>query len=74
MKKTVELSGHKYNLEEDKFTTFVYCKPAVSEIYTHFDSFLPSTHKIGMIHTLLYRCFWIYSDWNKFHIELVKLS
>ena len=26
-----------------------------------------------MIHTLLYRCFRICSDWNKFHLELVKL-
>ena len=26
-----------------------------------------------MIHVLLYRCFWIRSDWTKFHFELVKL-
>ena len=26
-----------------------------------------------MIHTLLYRCFRICSDWTKFHLELVKL-
>ena len=26
-----------------------------------------------MIHTLLNRCFWIFSDWIKFHFELVKL-
>ena len=32
-----------------------------------------STDKIGMIHILLYRCFAIYSDWTKFHLELVKL-
>ena len=26
-----------------------------------------------MIDTLLYRCFWIYLDWTKFQLELVKL-
>ena len=30
--------------EKDKFTTSVYCKPTFSGIYTHFDSFLPSSN------------------------------
>ena len=30
-------------------------------------------YKIGIIHTLLYRCFTICSDWTKFHLEFVKL-
>ena len=59
--------------EKDKFTTSVYHKPTFSGIYTHFDSFLPSSNKIGLLHTLLYRCFRICSDWTKFHLELVKL-
>ena len=54
---------------KDKFTTSVYRKPTFSGIYAHFDSFLPSSNKIGS----LYRCFWICSDWTKFHLELVKL-
>ena len=29
---------------------------------------------IGLLHTLLYRCFQICSDWTKFHLELVKLT
>ena len=33
--------------KKDKFTTSVYRKPTFSEIYTHFDSFLPSSNKIG---------------------------
>ena len=41
--------------EKDKFTTSVYCKPTFSRIYSHFDSFLPSSNKIGSLHTLLYR-------------------
>ena len=60
--------------EKDKFTTSVYCKPTFSRIYTHFDSFLPSSNKIGLLHTLLYRCFRICSDWTKFHLEVVKLT
>ena len=34
---------------------------------------MPSSNKIGLLHTLLYRCFQICSDWTKFHLELVKL-
>ena len=60
--------------EKDKFTTSVYRKPTFSGIYTHFDSFLPSSHKIGLLHILLYRYFRICSDWTKFHLELVKLT
>ena len=60
--------------EKDKFTSSVYCKPTFSRIYTHFDSFLPSSDKIGLFYTfLLYRCFRICSDWTKSHPEFVKL-
>ena len=60
--------------EKDKFTTSVYRKPTFSGIYTHFDSFLPPSNKIGLLHALLYRCFRICSDWTKFHLEVVKLT
>ena len=43
--------------EQGGFTTSVYRKPTFSRIYTHFDSFLPSSYKIGLLHALLYRCF-----------------
>ena len=33
--------------------------------YTHFESFLPATYKLGMVYTLAYRCFPICSDWTK---------
>ena len=45
----------------------------LAELIPIFDSFLPSSYKIGLLHTLLYRCFLICSDWAKFHLELVKL-
>ena len=43
-------------------------------VYTHFESFLPSTHKFGMLYTLVYRCFTLCSDWTKFHEELETLK
>ena len=42
-----------------KFITSVYRKPTFSGVYTHFDSFSPDTYKIGMIYTLVNRCFHI---------------
>ena len=68
-KKDNTMSFHDVNIirEKDTFTTSVYCKLTFSGIYTHFDSFLPSINKIGLLHTLLYRCFRICSDWTKFH-------
>ena len=36
--------------EKDKFTNSVYRKPNFSVIYTHFDNFLPSSNKIGLLH------------------------
>ena len=34
--------------EKGKFTTSFYRKPTFSKIYTHSDSFLPSSNKIGL--------------------------
>ena len=45
-------------IREDKtLTTHVYHKPTFSGVYTHFDSFLPSTYKFSTLYTLAYRCF-----------------
>ena len=59
--------------KQSTFTTSVYHKPIFSRIYTHFNNFLPSTYKIGMIRALLYRRFLICSDRTKFQLELFKL-
>ena len=62
-------------IREDKtFTTSVYRKPTFSGVYTHFDSFLPSTYKSGTVYTLAYRCFRICSSWTKLNNELVCLK
>ena len=60
--------------ENKTFTTSVYRKPTFSGVYTHFDSFLPSTYKFGTVYTLAYRCFRIYSSWTKLRNELVCLK
>ena len=60
--------------ENKTFTTSVYRKPTVSGVYTHFDSFLPSTYKFGAVYTLAYRCFRICSSWTKLQNELVCLK
>ena len=60
--------------ENGKLVATVYRKPTFSGAYTHFERFLPSTHKLGMLYTLVYRCFTLCSDWSKFHKELVTLK
>ena len=60
--------------ENDKFVTIVYRKTTFNGVYTHFESFLPSTHKSSMLYTLVYRCFTLCSDWTKFHRELITLK
>ena len=60
--------------EKGKFVTTVYRKPTFSGVYTHFESFLPTVYKFGIVYTLVYRCFKICSDWTKFHEELSFLK
>ena len=43
--------------EHSEFTASVYQIPTFSGAYTHFDSFLPNTYKIGINYTLANRCF-----------------
>ena len=57
--------------EQGKFITSVYRKPTFRVVYIHFDSFLPDTYKIGMIYTLVNRCFQICSNWSMFHQQLI---
>ena len=59
--------------EHGEFITSVYQKPTFSAVYTHFDSFLPDTYKIGMIYTLANRCFRICSSCSMFHQQSILL-
>ena len=60
--------------EKGKVLTAVYRMATFSGVYTHFESFLPTVYKFGMVYTLVYRCFKICSDWTKFHGELSFLK
>ena len=53
--------------ENGKFITSFYQEPTFSGVYIHFNSFLPDTYRIGMIYTLVSRCFWICFSWPIFH-------
>ena len=62
-------------IREDKtFTTSVYRKSNFSGVYTHFDSFLPSTCKFSTVYKLAYRCLRNCSSWTKLHNELICLK
>ena len=60
--------------EGNKFVTTVYRKLTFSGVYTHCDSFLPTTYTFGMIYTLAFRCFSVFSNWDNFHNELAFLK
>ena len=63
------------NICKDKtFTTSAYCKLTFSGVYTHFDSFLPSTFKFSTVYTLACRCFQTCSSWANLHTELLYLK
>ena len=56
--------------ENDKFATSVYRKKTFSGVYSNFKTFIPKTYKIGLIKSLLFRCFSLCSDFIKFHHEI----
>ena len=56
--------------QESQFVTTVYGKPTFSGVYKHFESFLPTIYKFGMIYILVYCCFKSCCDWIKFHEEI----
>ena len=41
--------------ENGKFSTTFHRKSTFSGVYTHFESFLPYTHKFSMLYILVYR-------------------
>ena len=59
---------------QGKFTTTIYRKPPLSGAYSNFESFLPSVYRFGMVYTLVYRSFRIFSNWTQFHTELIFLK
>ena len=60
--------------ENDKFVTSVFRKETFSGVYTNFISFIPFEYKFGLVHTLVNRCFNVFSNFLKFHREVDKLK
>ena len=52
--------------DEEKFATTVYRIKIFGGVHTKFKSFIPETYKIGLVKSLLFRCFSWCSDFIKF--------
>ena len=61
-------------LDVNKFANNVYRKKIFSRVYTDFKCFILETYKIGLIKSLLLRCFSLCSDFIKFHHEIDELK
>ena len=57
--------------ENDRFTTSIYRKPTFSGVFIHFDSFIPTSYKHGLVKTLMFRYFKICSSYEKIHNEFL---
>ena len=60
--------------ENGAFTTSVYHKPTFTGLYTHADSCIPYSYKMGLILTLIHRYYMICSTYSSLHIELGYLK
>ena len=60
--------------EDYVFTTSVYRKPSFSDVYTHFDSYMPFSYKFSLVSTIIFCIFTICSDMPKFHLEICKIK
>ena len=56
-----------------KSVTTVYRKRIFSGVYIHFESYLSSLHKFGMLYTLVCRCFTLWSDWTKLQEIVIRI-
>ena len=59
---------------EGRYHTNIYRKPTFSGIYSNFKSFIPTTFKLNLLFTLLFRLFHIISGTSSFHVEVEKLK
>ena len=58
----------------NSFVTNVYRKPTFSGVYTNFSSHIPISYKLGLLWTILDRCFNICSNYTLFHEEVVTVK
>ena len=60
--------------ENDIFSTSVYRKSTFTGLLTNFTSFIPTSYKIGLIKTLINRCYEISSSWMLFNTEIEEIK
>ena len=58
----------------NELQTSLFRKKTFSGVYLNFNSHLPSEYKKGLLHTLLYRAYDIYSNYTNLHQEIVYLK
>ena len=59
--------------ENNVFTTSVYRKRSLSDVYTHFDSYMPLNYKFSLVSTIIFCRSTICSDTPKFHQGICKI-
>ena len=60
--------------QNKRFVTSIFRKVTFSGVFTNYDSFIPDTYKLGLVHTLLFRFFKICSSMENFHIKVELLG
>ena len=63
----------KITRKNKRFVTSIFRKATFSGVYTNYDCFILETCKTGLVHTLLFRFFKIWSSMENFHIEVEHL-
>ena len=58
----------------NQFITSVYRNPTFSRIFLHFDSLIPRCYNFGLVSTLIFHSYSIYSSMELFHKEIIKLK
>ena len=61
------------NRKNNYFCTSVYRKPTFTGLGLRFDSFAPKSYKYNLISCLIHRAYKISSNFQLFHLEIVKL-
>ena len=71
---SLSISDAKICRKNGKFVTSVYRKPTFSEVFTNYESFIPTYQKRTLLHTLLHRRFSICCDFKTFNLEINHLK
>ena len=64
----------KITCRNNQLVMSVFRKATFSGVFTNCNSFMPVAYKFGLVYTLLYRSFSIFSSYEKFHEEMVLLK